>query len=155
MSSEQKETSNRNQEFITLVSGEQCFCIDIKSIREIRRWSPATRLPHSPPHILGVMNLRGAVIPIIDLSSVLGFGKTNPTTRHVTIIVSLDDRISGLLVESVSEILSVKSDLIQEPPKIREDETNYCIKGIIAQDDDITRIIDLGTLLPVCQRVAA
>jgi len=150
---EQEQT--KNQEFITLVSGQQSFCIDIKLIREIRRWSPVTKLPHSPRHVLGVMNLRGAVIPIIDLSSVLGFGSTNPTSRHVTIIVAVNNRVNGLLVESVSEILGVASDAIQETPKIREDETNYCIQGIIALEDDITRIIDLNVLLLDEQRTAA
>jgi len=134
MSNENEKENGENQEFITLLTGQQCFCIDIKLIREIRRWSPVTKLPHSPKNVLGVMNLRGAVIPIIDLSSVLGFGATDPTSRHVTIIVSLNGRINGLLVESVSEILSVDSSVIKETPKIREDETNCCIQGIVGID---------------------
>lgn len=142
-------------EFITLLTGSQSFCIDIKLIREIRRWSPVTKLPHASKHVLGVMNLRGAVIPIIDLSSVLGFGPTNPTSRHVTIIVSLNGRVNGLLVDSVSEILSVVSGDVQETPKIREDESNYCIQGIVALQDDITRIIDLAVLLSGTEKVAA
>lgn len=155
MSSDDEKRAIENHEFITLITGQQSFCIDIKLIREIRRWSPVTRLPHSPDHVLGVMNLRGAVIPIVDLSSVLGFGATSPTSRHVTIIVSFKGRVNGLLVESVSEILSVRSDVIQETPKIREDGSNYCIQGIIAMEEDITRIIDLSALLPDSQRAAA
>jgi len=147
--------NGKNLEFVTLIAGQQSFCIDIKLIREIRRWSPVTKLPHSPGHVLGVMNLRGAVIPIIDLASILGFGHIDPTTRHVVIIASIEDRIVGLLVDSVSEILSITEDKLQETPRIRDDETNYCIQGIIAIEDDITRIIDLKTLLPKISRVAA
>ena len=69
MSEELEQVENQNLEFVTLVAGQQSFCIEITLIREIRRWSPVTILPHSPEHVLGVMNLRGAVIPIIDLAS--------------------------------------------------------------------------------------
>ena len=59
-------------EFVSFVAGGQSFCIDIMQIRELRRWSPVTSIPHSPSHVLGVMNLRGAVIPIYDLAAKLG-----------------------------------------------------------------------------------
>ena len=68
-------------EFVTLIAGGQSFCIEITQIREIRRWTPVTILPHSPAHVLGVINLRGAVIPIIDLAAKLGFPKIQPTAR--------------------------------------------------------------------------
>ena len=64
-------------EFVTLVAGAQSFCIEITQIREIRRWTPVTILPHSPSYVLGVINLRGAVIPILDLAEKLGFEKTS------------------------------------------------------------------------------
>lgn len=135
-------------EFVTLVAGGQSFCIEITQIREIRRWTPVTILPHSPAHVLGVINLRGAVIPIIDLAAKLGFPPIAPTERHVIIIVAISERIVGLLVESVSEILGVRSSMVKETPRSSEDETTKAIEGIVPQEDDMTKIINLGSLLP-------
>ena len=142
-------------EFVTLVAGGQNFCVEITQIREIRRWAPVTMLPHSPHHVLGVINLRGAVIPIIDLAAKLGFDKIQPTERHVIIIAAIDDRIVGLLVESVSEILGVSADMVHETPRGHEDPSTRAIQGIIPGEDDMTKIINLDALLPRHDPVAA
>ena len=142
-------------EFVTLVAGAQSFCIEITQIREIRRWTPVTILPHSPSYVLGVINLRGAVIPILDLAEKLGFEKTDPTERHVIIIVSFENRIIGLLVESVSEILSVKQSDLRETPRLKEDDTTKSIRGVIAIENDMTRVIDLSAVMPRSVGVAA
>ena len=142
-------------EFVTLVAGGQNFCIEITQIREIRRWTPVTVLPHSPDHVLGVINLRGAVIPIIDLAAKLGFAKITPTERHVIIIIAVEDRIIGLLVESVSEILGVDSHTVRETPRGPEDTTTRAILGIIPLGDDMTKIISLSALLAPASQVAA
>ncbi|MBR2657971.1 MAG: purine-binding chemotaxis protein CheW [Loktanella sp.] len=142
-------------EFVTLVAGEQNFCIEITQIREIRRWTPVTMLPHSPDHVLGVINLRGAVIPIIDLAAKLGFAQIAPTERHVIIIIAVEDRIIGLLVESVSEILGVDAENVRETPRGPEDVTTRVITGIIPLGDDMTKIISLPSLLTQPLQVAA
>ena len=154
--SEQVESSNAKElEFVTLIAGGQNFCIEITQIREIRRWSPITILPHSPAHVLGVINLRGAVIPIIDLAAKLGFARIEPTERHVIIITSIDETIVGLLVESVSEILGIGSDMVRETPRGPEDATTRAILGVIPIGDDMTKIINLATLSPKRDLVAA
>lgn len=139
---------NAKMEFVTLVAGGQSFCIEITQIREIRRWSPVTILPHSPRHVLGVINLRGAVIPIIDLAAKLGFDEIKPTERHVIIITAIEDRIVGLLVESVSEILGVDKCAVKETPKSPEDVTSRAVEGIIPGNEDMTKIINLRALMP-------
>ena len=103
----------KQTEFVTLVAGGQSFCIEITQIREIRRWSPVTLLPHSPPYVLGVINLRGAVIPILDLAAKLGFPPIEPTERHVIIISALEDLIVGLQFESVSDSLGIQTDAVR------------------------------------------
>ncbi|MCQ3971320.1 chemotaxis protein CheW, partial [Klebsiella pneumoniae] len=74
------------RELIAFRIGDQEFCVDIRSVREIRGWAPATPLPQSPAYVRGVLNLRGAVLPIIDLSSRLGLGTAEPSARHVIIV---------------------------------------------------------------------
>lgn len=142
-------------EFITLVAGGQHFCIEITQIREIRRWSPVTALPHAPAHVLGVINLRGAVIPIFDLASKLGFEEVAITERHIIIITAIGDRTVGLLVESVSEILGVAPNEVRDAPSGLDDQATRSIKGIIPLADGMTKIIDLDALLRVSERHAA
>lgn len=142
-------------EFVTLVAGGQSFCIEITQIREIRRWTPVTILPHSPDHVLGVINLRGAVIPIIDLAAKLGFDRITPTERHVIIITAIEERIVGLLVESVSEILGVSADMVRETPRCPEDATTRSILGVISVRDDMIKVINLISLMQSSEPVAA
>jgi len=148
-------TQAAEMEYVTLVAGGQNFCIEITQIREIRRWTPVTILPHSPSHVLGVINLRGAVIPIIDLAAKLGFPPIEPTERHVIIITAIEERIIGLLVESVSEILGVSADMVRETPRGPEDATTRAILGIITVGDEMTKIINLGALDTQATQVAA
>ena len=75
------------RELISFRVNQQEYCVDIMAVREIRGWSPATSLPQSPASMRGVINLRGAVLPIMDLSSRLGLGSAEPTVRHVIIVV--------------------------------------------------------------------
>ncbi|MEJ8561281.1 chemotaxis protein CheW [Yoonia sp. GPGPB17] len=145
----------KQMEFVTLVAGGQSFCIEITQIREIRRWSPVTLLPHSPPYVLGVINLRGAVIPILDLAAKLGFSAIAPTERHVIIITAIEERIVGLLVESVSEILGVQTDMVRETPKTEEDAATRAVEGIIPVGDNMIKIINLDALLQSTVATAA
>ena len=147
--------SEKQMEFVTLVAGGQSFCIEITQIREIRRWSPVTLLPHSPPYVLGVINLRGAVIPILDLAAKLGFSAIAPTERHVIIITAIEERIVGLLVESVSEILGVQTDMVRETPKTEEDAATRAVEGIIPVGDNMIKIINLDAFLQSTMATAA
>ena len=75
-------------EFVALTAGDQLFCIEIRQILELRRWSPVTALPHSPPDVLGVINLRGAVIPIIDLAARFGLSVIEVVGKATVYVLS-------------------------------------------------------------------
>ncbi|MGP6089520.1 chemotaxis protein CheW [Antarctobacter jejuensis] len=134
-------------EFITFSAGGQSYCLEITQIREIRRWTPVTALPHTPTDVLGVMNLRGAVIPIFDLSSRFGLGATPANERNVVIVAAVEGATIGLLVESVSEILSVEKSAIQETPDIKSEATRNSILGMISVDDTMVRVVNLAAVL--------
>lgn len=139
-------------EFVTFFTGGQSFSIDIRQVREIRRWSAVTPLPHAPAEVLGVMNLRGSVIPIFDLAVRFGLDRTPDNARNVVVIAAHESQTVGLLVESVSEILSVARDRIQETPDLRSDNSRQSIIGVIPVDDGMTRIIDLGAVIQTDRR---
>ncbi len=134
-------------EFITFSAGGQNYCLEITQIREIRRWTPVTALPHTPADVLGVMNLRGAVIPIFDLSARFGLGATPANERNVVIVAAVEGATMGLLVESVSEILSVDKSAIQETPDIKSEATRNSILGMISVDETMVRVVNLGAVL--------
>ena len=134
-------------EFVTFSAGQQSFSIEITQVREIRRWSPVTALPHAPQEVLGVMNLRGSVIPIYDLAARFGLGQTRENPRNVIVVAMHGGQTVGLLVEAVSEILSVPRDQIQETPDIRSELARQSITGVIPIENGMTRVIDLGAVL--------
>lgn len=136
-------------EFVAFRLAEQDFCIDITAVREIRGWSPATPMPRTPDFISGLINLRGAVIPIIDLSLRFGFAKTESTERHVIIVVKVDEQSVGLLVDGVSDILTVNQDALQPTPEVGSDMARAFVQNVIATEDGrMIRLIDLNQIVP-------
>ena len=147
--------SEDRRELISFRVGEQEFCVDIMAVREIKGWMPATTLPHAPPYVRGVINLRGAVLPIIDLAQRLGLPAAEATARHVIIVVKVGDRVFGLLVDAVSDILSITDDLVQQTPDVACDRIRNFIRGIITMEDRMISQIALDTLLPEMEQAAA
>ena len=109
------------RQFITFRSGEQEFGADIMTIREIRGWTETTPLPHAPVYVRGVINLRGVVLPVVDLKARLGATPTDANPKHVIVVVETGDRTIGLLVDAVSDILTVTAGDIQTTPELARD----------------------------------
>lgn len=142
------DTSNEPLELISFRIGDQAFCLDIMAVREIRGWAAATPLPHSPPYVRGVINLRGAVLPILDLKARLGLGVSEPDPRSVIIVVHIDRRMVGLLVDGVSEILAADRSSIQPTPNVGCDTVSRFVRGILAQEGRMISWIALDDIMP-------
>lgn len=140
-------------EFVSFSVAGQAFCLKITQIREIRRWSPVTIRPHAPSDVLGVMNLRGAVIPIYDLSARFGLHQTEATERNVVIVVAVHGKQVGLLAESVSEIISINPEEIQDTPQVDSRNTMEYIQGIISHNETMVRIINLDAVITAPEQV--
>ena len=143
------------RELIAFRVGGQEFCLDIMSVRDIRGWTPATPLPHAPHYVRGVINLRGAVLPVIDLASRLGFSQTEPTARHVIIVTRVAGKSLGLLVDGVSDILTVTDESIQATPEVASDMARMFIRGVIAIEGRMISLIMLDSVLEVPTSEAA
>lgn len=148
MTHDEIEFAQNRLELISFRIGEQEYCVDIMAVREIRGWAAATPLPQSPPYVRGVINLRGAVLPIIDLANRLGFGVTEADARHVIIVVRIGNRVVGLLVDAVSEILTTTADAIQPTPDVACDAVKRFVKGILAVEGRMISWIVLDQILP-------
>jgi purine-binding chemotaxis protein CheW len=141
-----EQNSNSRRQFITFRSGEQEFGADIMAIREIRGWSKATPLPHAPEYVRGVINLRGIVLPVVDLKTRLGSGQTDATIKHVVIVVKVADRTLGLLVDAVSDILTVTGTEIQPSPELARDGQSDFVEGIAVLDERMVTILNMDWL---------
>ena len=101
-----------------------------------------------------MINLRGTVLPIIDFSARLGLPPTEPTTRHAILVVQIRDQIIGLLVEGVSEILTISQDIIQPTPDVASQTAKDFVSGIIATEGRMISLIALDAILPPDQMAA-
>ena len=155
MQGQAKNLTHGARELIAFRIGEQEFCVNIMNVREIRGWAPATALPHSPRYMLGVINLRGVVLPIVDLSLRLGMNPAEPSARHVIIVTQVRSKIVGLLVDAVSDILTISDEAIQPTPEITSDFELSFSRGIIAIDNRMICLVELDFIFPENESDAA
>lgn len=142
-------------ELLAFRVGEQEYCVDIMSVREIRGWSRATPLPFSPPHVKGVINLRGTVLPVIDLAVRLGMPPIEGDERNVIMVVSINGQTAGLLVDAVSDILAVATSDLQPPPDLAADKDKACISALTLVENRLIRMLELQSVLPAHQTDSA
>jgi len=135
-----------HRELITFEVGGQVFGLDIMAIREIRAWSPTTRLPRVPHYVAGVVNLRGTVLPVIDLAARLGWEPTEPSPRHAIIVTQLGGQTCGLIVESVSDIVTIPDTTLQPPPSAANDRITNFLEGLAAIDESMVMVLNLAAL---------
>ncbi|MEM6909198.1 MAG: chemotaxis protein CheW [Pseudomonadota bacterium] len=134
-------------ELITFGVSDQLFGIDIMTIREIRAWSPVTRLPRVPRYVAGVINLRGAVLPVIDLSVRLGWAPIETTPRNPIIVTEHHGQSRGLIVHDVNDIVAIDRDSLQQPDAVAHDEISNYLEGVAPLDDEMVMVLDLAKLL--------
>jgi len=147
--------SDNAREFITFRIGSQYFCIDILCVREIRGWTPATALPRAPRFVRGVINLRGIVLPVVDLAERFGFAPAEPTPRNVIIVAQTSRQVVGLLVDAVSDIVVVAKDRLQPTPDVGSDAAKAFVEGVMAIEDRLVSLVSLETLMPCAKGEAA
>jgi purine-binding chemotaxis protein CheW len=128
--------------------GTQEFCVHVTSIREIRSWTQVTRIPHAPSYVLGIVNLRGLVLPIVDLAARLGIPSVEPGPRHAIMVAETQSQVVGLLVDGVSDIISVQAKDIQPTPDVASALARNFVSGIISIDARLISVITLENLMP-------
>lgn len=144
------------RELITFEVEGQVFGLDIMSIREIRAWTPTTRLPRVPHYVAGVVNLRGTVLPVVDLAARLGWRATEPTPRHAIIVTQLGAQVGGWIVDSVSDIVTIPDQTLQAPPPgVGNDSVVPFLEGLAAIEDKMVMVLNLVALSDGAQLAAA
>ncbi len=149
------EKNNNHEEFVTFRIGEQEFCVEMIATRELRGWTPATALPNSPEYLVGVINLRGNILPILDLAARLGLPASTQDDRHVVIVVRINDKQFGILVDAVSDIISVGPEEIRPVPNVNTRAAEEFFKQVIVLEERIICQIELEHLQPDLEDLAA
>lgn len=142
-------------ELLTFRLAEQEYALDIMSVREIRGWTRATPLPHAPHYMKGVINLRGTVLPVIDLSLRLGLPEREQNERNVIIVVKFEDVMTGLLVDAVSDIIALTKDELQPPPELSSGPAQGVVSALSLIENRMIRVLDLSNTINGVEGVAA
>ncbi len=148
MSDNEKIDHDNEVELVAFRVEKQEFCVNIMSVREIRGWTTESVLPLAPEFVRGVINLRGSVVPIVDLATRLGLETPEPTARHVIIITQVGEQVVGLLVDAVSDILTTLNDKIQPTPDVASAMAKEFVRGVLPLEDRMINLIELNTVLP-------
>jgi purine-binding chemotaxis protein CheW len=134
-------------QFISFAIGDDQYGVDIMAVREIKGWVDITHLPKQPEYVRGVLNLRGAIVPIMDLRCRFGQGLTKTSPLHIMIIVQIEGRQIGLIGDRVLDIVSVEAGQIQQVPRASSGAPTDFLAGLVTHDDSMIALIDLPSLL--------
>lgn len=140
--------------FLTLTLGQELYGLDVMSVREIIRPLDISPVPKAPPHVLGVVNLRGKIIPIVDLRIKFDLEFTGRTERTCIVVVQTPAaagglQLTGLMVDEVQEVISLNGDEIEEPPNFGTAVDTCCLSGLAKIKGAVMIILDLEPLLSV------
>lgn len=145
---QQPQSSSTPTQFISFSIGEDQYGVDIMAVREIKGWTDVTHLPNQPEYMRGVLNLRGAIVPIVDLRCRFGQGRTETSPLHVVIIVQIASRLVGLLADRVLDIVTHEPSQIQPIPRVAQSALLNLLSGIATSEGKMMALIDLASLLP-------
>jgi purine-binding chemotaxis protein CheW len=146
-SGQQQEIGAEGNQFLTFCLGDELYGVDIRRVKEIKGYTPVTKIPNMPSHIKGVLNLRGTIVPIVELRMRFGMPTIDYTAFTVIIVVVVRDRIMGLVVDSVSDVLNINEKDIQPPPEFGEKVDVRFLNGIGNSGDKLIALLEMDRLL--------
>ncbi|MEO9651140.1 MAG: chemotaxis protein CheW [Roseobacter sp.] len=153
MSQEENSKNSDIMEFLSFSVSGQEYAVAISAIREIRAWTAPSSLPDSPKAILGVINLRGVLLPLLNLASRLGLSEETINERNVIIVAEVNDAPIGLVVDAVSDIVMLTDEDLQTPPETATSGDNAFVSNLAMIEETVVRILDLTKVFPKAEPV--
>src|SRR6201994_1609031 len=139
------------QQTLTFEIGSETYGVDILRVREIRGWTAVTKIPHAPPHVLGVLNLRGSIVPIVDLRMRFSLDRAEYTAVTVIIVVSVMSaagrRDFGVVVDGVSDVVDVNIEEVKAAPELGAKGATDYIRGLVPVSDRMVVLLDIDRLI--------
>jgi purine-binding chemotaxis protein CheW len=136
-------------QLISFAIGDDQYGVDIMAVREIKGWTAITPLPRQPEYVRGVLNLRGVIVPIVDLRCRFGQGLTEATPLHIVIIVQIAGKPVGLLADRVLDIVSLDGTEIKPVPRVAQAQRLNFLSGLATTEGAMIALIDLPNLLSI------
>jgi purine-binding chemotaxis protein CheW len=140
-------------EYLSFTLGNEQYGVDILKVQEIRGYDQVTRVPDAPDYIKGVINLRGTIVPVIDLRLKLRLEQARYDAFTVMIVLNVEQRVVGIVVDSVSDVIELTAEQIRPTPEFGAAVDTRFINGIGTQDDRMTILLDIETLLDTAELV--
>ncbi|MEC4889537.1 MAG: chemotaxis protein CheW [Nitrospira sp.] len=134
-------------QFLTFSLGEELYGVDILRVQEIKGYTAVTKIPNTPPHIKGVLNLRGTIVPIVELRTKFGLPTIEYTMFTVIVVVVVQDKVMGLIVDAVSDVLDIARKDIQAAPEFGAKVNVTFLNGIGKSGDKLVALLDIDRLL--------
>ncbi|HTU65721.1 MAG TPA: chemotaxis protein CheW [Steroidobacteraceae bacterium] len=157
LSAANDETGDLSQ-YLTFVCAGEEYGVAILCVQEIKGWDGVTRVPYTPPYLLGVMNLRGVIVPVIDLRRRFGLPTRVPDSSTVVIVVRVHtgagEKTAGIVVDAVSEVYSVAPDGIKPTPELGTTTDAACVRGLTSVDGKMVMLLDIDRLVASCIEAA-
>ncbi len=139
--------SGEVSQYLTFLLAAEQYGIEILKVQEIKGYTAPTPVPGSPPHVRGVMNLRGTVVPVVDLRACFGMPATAPNPFTVVIVVTVGQRVFGLVVDGVSDVLDIGAGEVEPVPDLgREVDVSY-LKGMAKAGERLIALLDIDQVL--------
>ena len=139
------------RQYLSFLLDEEEYGVDILRVQELRGWTPVTRMPDMPEYMQGVLNLRGAIIPVVDLRRRFGLKPIEYSSTTVVIVVKIDsgrtERVMGIIVDAVSETYTLDVEKIQAAPKVGSVINSEFITGLVAENDRMIVLLDIDALM--------
>ncbi|MDP1539644.1 MAG: chemotaxis protein CheW [Moraxellaceae bacterium] len=139
--------SENGKELLTFALGSEEYGIDILKVQEIRGYEKVTHIVNSPAFIKGVINLRGTIVPIIDLRLKFALGSAEYTAFTVVIILNVSNRVVGVVVDSVSDVICLDPEEIKEAPPMSSDLDTRFIQGLATLNERMVILMDIEALM--------
>lgn len=143
------------KQFLTFNLGEELYGVDILRVQEIKGYAAVTKIPNTPSHIKGVLNLRGTIVPIIELRTMFGMPAIEYTAFTVIIVVVVRDKVMGLVVDAVSEVLNIEIKDIQPSPQFGAKVDVSFLNGVGKSGDKLVALLNIDRLLSEGDAAAA
>ena len=146
-SQQQADESGMAQEYLTFTLGPEEYAIDILKVQEIRGYEQPTTIANAPAFIKGVINLRGTIVPIVDMRIKLEVGKAEYTPFTVVIILNIGARVVGIVVDGVSDVTSLRPEQIRPAPDFAATVDTKYIQGLGTLDERMLIVVDIARLM--------
>lgn len=134
-------------QLVTFTLGEEEYAVDILKVQEINRMKEITKIPNAPYYVEGVINLRGKVIPVVSLRKFFGLPEEEDRTKQKIMIMDIQGTTIGLIVDTVSEVLRISSDIVEPPPSMTYSVNSEFIWGIAKLEDRLIILLDMDRLI--------